>query len=298
MNDYTGKICPFCKTEFKPNDDIVVCSECDMPHHKDCWIENQGCTTFGCLGTIKAADNSATTVTTSYMNYEEANSPSSTGIVYCTKCGAQNSATSAFCSKCGNKLAATVEDTPQAPVYTQANPTNNNPYAYVSQQNNYQQANSYSTSGYSAYQPYQNTNIDSDVLQLIGVKTEYYAPKFQEMKNQNKQTSWNWPAFLVTPYWLIYRKMYGYGAAVLAVAFVLSLIGSGLLSFLALGGYVAFGIFANSIYMKYLEGKASQAKSMSEPYRTQFITKNAGVNTTATVLTIIGYALLIIILSV
>ena len=53
MNDYTGKICPYCKTAFKPDDEIVVCSECDMPHHKDCWIENQGCTTFGCLGTIK-----------------------------------------------------------------------------------------------------------------------------------------------------------------------------------------------------------------------------------------------------
>ena len=41
MNDYTGKICPYCKTAFKPDDEIVVCSECDMPHHKDCWIENQ-----------------------------------------------------------------------------------------------------------------------------------------------------------------------------------------------------------------------------------------------------------------
>ena len=47
MNDYTGKICPYCKTAFKPDDEIVVCSECDMPHLKDCWIQNQGCTTFG-----------------------------------------------------------------------------------------------------------------------------------------------------------------------------------------------------------------------------------------------------------
>ena len=70
MNDYTGKVCPFCKTEFKPNDDIVVCSECDMPHHKDCWIENQGCTTFGCLGTIKSADNTATSVTSQHMDFE------------------------------------------------------------------------------------------------------------------------------------------------------------------------------------------------------------------------------------
>ena len=71
MNDYTGKICPFCKTAFKTGDEIVVCSECDMPHHKDCWIENQGCTTFGCLGTIKSTDDSTTSVTAKQMSFDD-----------------------------------------------------------------------------------------------------------------------------------------------------------------------------------------------------------------------------------
>ena len=293
MNDYTGKVCPFCKTEFKPNDDIVVCSECDMPHHKDCWVENQGCTTFGCLGTIKAADNTATTVTTSQMSYEDTkNSVSSGAVVYCTKCGAQNSVSSSFCSKCGNRLTTSFEQERSAPVYTQANPSNANPYAYVNQQNGY------SSNGYGNYQAYQTVGIDMEVQQLVGVKSEYYIPKFQELKAQNKQTSWNWPAFLVAPYWLIYRKMYGYGAAVLGIAFVLSLIGSGFLSLLSLGGYVAIGIYANNIYMKFLEGKANQAKSMNEPYKSQYIAQNAGVNKTATILTVIGYVLLVIIMSV
>lgn len=293
MNDYTGKICPFCKTEFKPNDEIVVCSECDMPHHKDCWVENQGCTTFGCLGTIKSVDNVATSVTSQRMDFEDSRSRSVENSVYCTRCGSQNAATSSFCSRCGNRL-TTSEPTLQAPVYSQSNPANQNPYAYVNQQNfTYQQSN-YS-SGYSAYQ---SENIDSDIQQLIGVKAEYYIPKFQEMKAQNKQTSWNWPAFLVAPYWMIYRKMYGYGAGVLAISFVLSLIGSGFLSLLSLAGYIALGIYGNNIYMKFLEGKATQAKSMNEPFKSQFVIQNSGVNTTATVLTIIGYALLTIIISV
>lgn len=104
MNSYIGKTCPYCKTEFKEGDDIVVCSSCDMPHHKDCWIENQGCTTFGCMGTIKAADGSSTTVTATEISYED---PVSSSHVFCTKCGAQNSSESAFCSKCGNSLRAT-----------------------------------------------------------------------------------------------------------------------------------------------------------------------------------------------
>ena len=51
---YDNKVCPFCKTTFSATDDIVVCSSCEMPHHKDCWVEHGGCTTFGCMGTINA----------------------------------------------------------------------------------------------------------------------------------------------------------------------------------------------------------------------------------------------------
>ena len=128
MNDYTGKICPFCKTAFKPGDEIVVCSECDMPHHKDCWIENQGCTTFGCLGTIKSTDDSTTSVTAKQMNFDDTTSNDETSAtIYCTRCGAPNESTSCFCSKCGNRLTTTPPA--QAPVYTQANPQNTNPYA-------------------------------------------------------------------------------------------------------------------------------------------------------------------------
>lgn len=57
--EYIGKICPYCKTAFVEGDEIVQCSACEMPHHKDCWIENQGCTTFGCQGTIRGLDGQA-----------------------------------------------------------------------------------------------------------------------------------------------------------------------------------------------------------------------------------------------
>ena len=116
MNDYTGKICPYCKTAFKPDDEIVVCSKCDMPHHKDCWIETQGCTTFGCLGNIKAADNDNSSVTTKEMNFDDISQPAGTS-VYCTKCGAQNASTSLFCSNCGNRLSTSLSA--QAPAFQQ-----------------------------------------------------------------------------------------------------------------------------------------------------------------------------------
>ena len=71
MHAYVGKNCPFCNTSFKDGDDIVICSDCDMPHHKDCWIENCGCTTFGCNGTISAVSERLTSVTSTELDFEE-----------------------------------------------------------------------------------------------------------------------------------------------------------------------------------------------------------------------------------
>lgn len=83
--DFIGKVCPYCKAEFKEGDDVVICSTCEMPHHKECWIENQGCTTFGCTGTIVGVNNQSSTL-------------------YCTRCGKAYTNEEAFCSGCGNEL--------------------------------------------------------------------------------------------------------------------------------------------------------------------------------------------------
>lgn len=288
MNEYIGKICPFCKSEFKEGDEIVVCSACDMPHHKDCWIENQGCTTFGCLGSITSAGDSETTVTSKEISYEDTQDTNGSTI-YCTQCGTPSSNTASFCSKCGSRLTTNVNTTSNSACRNDAQ-----------QQYNYQQ-NQNSFAGNTTYQQHygqyngnvytQQITLDNDVLQLIGNRSEYYVPKFQELKQHNKKNSWNWAAFLVAPYWFIYRKMYGYGYGILAAAFILSLIPA--LSFFSLGGYIALGIFANYIYMNELEKKASQVKAMNEPFRAQYVYKNGGTNTTAVVLTLIGHAILL-----
>lgn len=375
MNDYAGKMCPYCKTEILPEDDVVVCSQCEMPHHKDCWVDNQGCTTFGCQGTIKNAGSETTSVTATQMQYEEASAG-----VYCAQCGAANDATYSFCAKCGSRLTAAPQpaqtyaqpayqqpaydqtanqqQTYQQPSYDQAayqqqmqayqqqmqayqqqaqayqqqaqayqqptyqqqaqayqQPTYQQ-QAQAYQQSTYQQPtyqqptydqNAYQQQAYqqaayqqTAYQQptyqqaaaggaYQAAGMDPDVVALIGTKQEYYIPKFQEMKTQNKRNTWNWPAFLVTPYWLIYRKMYLYGIIALAVNFVISLLGVPLLSVLLFAGYIAAGVLGNGIYMNYLEGKAGEMKGMPEPQRSQFLASNSGVNSGATVIAIVVY---------
>jgi hypothetical protein len=87
MSEFTGKVCPFCKAPIGENDDVVVCQVCGMPHHKGCWDENKGCTTFGC----------------SEQHYE----PHGTNISdVCAKCGTPLGDGQDFCSKCGTRKGA------------------------------------------------------------------------------------------------------------------------------------------------------------------------------------------------
>lgn len=82
MDEYVGKICPYCKTEIKEGEDVKVCPECGIPHHAACWEENKGCTTFGCKE----------------QHYEEQHT-NPTDV--CTNCGAPLGDGQAFCPKCG-----------------------------------------------------------------------------------------------------------------------------------------------------------------------------------------------------
>lgn len=87
--DFVGKICPYCRTTFTEDDEVVVCSVCEMPHHKDCWIENKACTTFGCTGTITGVDDG---VKKTRQNN------------FCSNCGMALKSGQRFCTSCGAKV--------------------------------------------------------------------------------------------------------------------------------------------------------------------------------------------------
>ncbi len=54
---FTGKTCPFCQFPIKQDSETVLCSSCKIPHHRECWQENGGCTTFGCRGLSEGLHN-------------------------------------------------------------------------------------------------------------------------------------------------------------------------------------------------------------------------------------------------
>lgn len=40
--------CPYCRATFESEDERISCEACATPHHADCYLENGGCTVFGC----------------------------------------------------------------------------------------------------------------------------------------------------------------------------------------------------------------------------------------------------------
>lgn len=100
MEDYIGKICPFCKTEIKEGDAVKVCPSCGIPHHEACWDENKGCTTFGC--SEQHYEEQHTNPTDVCVN---CGAPLGDGQEFCPKCGTpKGGKKNRICSKCGTEL--------------------------------------------------------------------------------------------------------------------------------------------------------------------------------------------------
>lgn len=98
MNEYTDIICPYCKQQIKQQDEIVICSDCRVAHHKACWNENHGCITEGCNGTMMRIDTaeSDSNATLDFGN--------ETTDCICTVCKAAMNSKHVYCLNCGSAL--------------------------------------------------------------------------------------------------------------------------------------------------------------------------------------------------
>jgi len=119
MEDYIGKVCPFCKTEIKEEDTVIICPSCDIPHHQECWNENSGCSTFGCTEQSEKPLETNITDTcencgTTLGNEQEfcpncGTRKSAQTITVCSKCGTELQEGQEFCSQCGQKIGLAVD---------------------------------------------------------------------------------------------------------------------------------------------------------------------------------------------
>lgn len=65
-----GKTCPYCQYPIRNGADIMVCPGCKLTHHRECWQENGGCTTFACKG-VAVPGQDATEIDSSFDELAE-----------------------------------------------------------------------------------------------------------------------------------------------------------------------------------------------------------------------------------
>lgn len=117
----------------------------------------------------------------------------------------------------------------------------------------------------------------NEVNLFIQRNQKFYEEKFKKMNDTGKSASWNWAAFFLGIYWMIYRKMYFKAGAF----FILSLVASstpyigGILNFAVL---VGIGIYANALYMDHIDGNIEKVKTLFSDNKEVIIKKIGGTN--------------------
>lgn len=213
MADYIKLPCPICGKEFDENDDIVVCPICGTPHHRECYAQNGGCANVGWHSENKTynADEVREEIENKQRQEEWAkreeqrkNAPE----IICPRCSQKNSPEALFCNRCG------------APVSQ----------GFASNQNNAHNINTpYGRVVVTPIVPPQDPNEEIDGIPAwklsaaVGKNSERVVPQFKFFAKTGTKISFNVFACLLTPFYFLYRKMYGLGIVTLILDLILSI---------------------------------------------------------------------------
>lgn len=217
--NYTDNSCLVCGRKFNEADDVVVCPICGTPHHRECWQEHGRCIneekhSEGYIWQAAAAAPEAIT--------EEIPQQNSTNAKICPECGFANDITEPVCTRCGarlklgsaqfNPFGGNVNGQWNAPPTQQYNPYHN-VYAYDAK----------ALFGEDAC--IEDIPV-TECAEYIQKNANKYIADFVAMEESGSKLRWNWAAGLASVFWCFYRKMYGAGAALMAIFFSLYLASS------------------------------------------------------------------------
>lgn len=199
--------------------------------------------------------------------------------IFCTQCGSQLYEDAKFCAKCGVPVRSSLNSEGSRYKISEKHTPSSSPSASYN-------AIIGEPIGLTEIEPHLST-MQNLYEAIIGEKNRiYYLTKFEQFDRQGPglKISWNWPAFLCGP-WVLYRKMYGWVFASLGISLLSSIfIKSGLLGvgiFVALAYWVAFPIFANSLYYGSIKKKIAVAQHTikDESRLLEYLQYRGGVNT-------------------
>ncbi len=211
---YEGLSCPHCHRAFRESDDIVACPVCGAPHHRGCWGDAGGCACRDDHGTDRqwSRERALNEAKEEKAKAEDAASAASSPAAdanNCPRCGAINSPYAEMCYRCGQTLQA--KD-------------------WSSSHNRTDSADRVPPASFNEYTPFHTpvspfggvdpkATLDGEAAEdyaaVTRTNTAYYLPRFQHLARNDSRIAWNWSAFLLAPYWLMFRKLHLAGALAL-----------------------------------------------------------------------------------
>ncbi len=117
----------------------------------------------------------------------------------------------------------------------------------------------------------------NEVSLFIQKNQKFYEEKFRKIYETGKSRSWNWAAFFMGIYWMIYRKMYFKAGAF----FILSLVASStpyigvILNFAVL---VGIAIYANALYLDHINANIEKTNILFPNNKDIIIKRRGGTN--------------------
>lgn len=191
---YEGLTCPVCSRSFHPNEDVVSCPHCGLPHHRACWEKAGHCHLEHLHNTSEqwSRDNA---VKAKAIENDTPVAP----VRRCPQCATENPEFAEFCKRCGRPISQPHWESAPGSAHEYK------PFTAVQED----AADNERIDGISA----------KDYAAVVGQRADYYLPRFKQL-SRTKAGGWNWAAFLLGPYWLLYRKMYLYGGVMLTLQLV------------------------------------------------------------------------------
>ncbi len=130
---------------------------------------------------------------------------------------------------------------------------------------------------------------EDDLRTFFGGKAEYYLREKRVIEGSGSRISWNWPAFLFTCFWMIYRKMWPAGAVVFFLIFVFQV--TMIFSWLNVIVMLVVGMFANAMYVAHAKKKVLEIALSGESAsaRNEMLVKAGRPSWTAAIVSAVFY---------
>lgn len=202
--------------------------------------------------------------------------------IFCSKCGHECEMSNKFCSKCGYNLKS-MEDSIKDTAHNIKDSITNS----------------------ETYKNFTNIKDDKsikadwdndDMINFIQKNNEFYIPKFKDMQEFDKTTSWNWAAFFFTSNWMFYRKMYGYGVGLILANMLLAFVPF-VGWILNLATYAVCGLYGNTLYLKHIQKKLESVDGLREDVRHRAILSKGGTNLVLPLILMIGVPIIVFLLT-